>query len=256
MARSGVRPLIAGNWKMNGLTADGGKLAADIAAWTCADGSEALGRADVLVCPPITLLAAVRQVIAGSPVLLGAQDCHWAKSGAHTGDVSAEMLVDQGCRFVIVGHSERRAGHGETDVIVKSKAAAALRAGLTAIICIGETEAERQAGKTIEVVTTQFHGSLPPEASAATTVIAYEPVWAIGSGRVPTADEIRAVHGHLRQLATADIADGDATRLLYGGSVKPSNAKELMAIPEVNGALVGGASLKLEDFSGIIRSCP
>lgn len=241
---------------MNGLTADGVKLAADIAAWTRAAGAAALGRADVLICPPVTLLAAVRQAIAGSPVLLGAQDCHWAKSGAHTGDIGAEMLADQGCRFAIVGHSERRAGHGETDVIVKSKAAAALRAGLTVIICIGETEAERQAGKTLDVVTTQLHGSLPPESSAATTVIAYEPVWAIGSGRVPTAEEIMAVHSHLRQLATAVIADGAVTRLLYGGSVKPSNAKELMAIPEVNGALVGGASLKLEDFSGITSSCP
>ena len=256
MAQSVVRPLIAGNWKMNGLSADGGKLAADLAAWTQADGAAALRRVDVLVCPPATLLAAVRQAITGSSLLLGAQDCHWAKSGAHTGDISPEMLADQGCSFVIVGHSERRAGHGETDLIVKSKAAAALRAGLTAIICIGETEAERQAGKTIEVVSRQLHGSLPPDSSAATTVIAYEPVWAIGSGRVPTADEVKAVHGHLRQLAISAITDGVAARLLYGGSVKPSNAKELMAIPEVNGALVGGASLKLEDFSGIIRSCP
>jgi len=241
---------------MNGLLADGVKLAAEVAAWTRADGAAALGRADVLVCPPVTLLAAVRQAIAGSPVRLGAQDCHWAKSGAHTGNISAEMLADQGCRFVIVGHSERRAGHGESDAIVKSKAAAALRAGLTAIICVGETEAERQAGKTIDVVTTQFHGSLPPDSSAATTVVAYEPVWAIGSGRVPTNEEVRTVHVHLRQLSTAAMADGAATRLLYGGSVKPSNAKELLAIPEVNGALVGGASLKLEDFSGIVRSCP
>jgi triosephosphate isomerase (TIM) len=252
----GVRPLIAGNWKMNGLTADGTKLAADLAAWTRAAGGTVGDRRDILVCPPVALLASVRQAISGSAVLLGAQDCHWAKSGAHTGDISAEMLADQGCRFVIVGHSERRAGHGETDAIVRSKAAAALRAGLIAIICIGETEAERGAGQTIDVVTRQLQGSLPPGAGAATVVIAYEPVWAIGSGRVPTGDEVRAVHGHLRGLATAAMADGAALRLLYGGSVKPSNAKELMSIPDVNGALVGGASLKLEDFSGIVQSVP
>jgi len=256
MAQSGVRPLIAGNWKMNGLAADGAKLAADLAAWTRAGGAAASGRADILICPPATLLNAVRQAIVGSAVQLGAQDCHWAKSGAHTGDISAEMLADQGCRFVIVGHSERRAGHGETDDVVRSKAAAALRAGLTAIVCIGETEVERQAGRTIEVVSSQMQGSLPPNASSATIVIAYEPVWAIGSGRVPTNDEVKAVHGHLRQQARAAMGDGASIRLLYGGSVKPSNAKELMGISEVNGALVGGASLKLEDFSGIVRSCP
>jgi triosephosphate isomerase len=252
----GVRPLIAGNWKMNGLTADGVKLAADLAAWARSDSGTAADRRDILICPPVTLLASVAGAIAGSTVLLGAQDCHWAKSGAHTGDISAEMLADQGCRFVIVGHSERRAGHGETDAIVKSKAAAALRAGLTAIICIGETEAEREAGRTIEVVTQQFHGSLPLEASAIKAVVAYEPVWAIGSGRVPTNDEVKAVHGHLRGLAAAAMGDGAVLRLLYGGSVKSSNAKELMSIPHVNGALVGGASLKLEDFIGIIRTVP
>jgi triosephosphate isomerase len=189
-------------------------------------------------------------------VKLGAQDCHWAKSGAHTGNVSAEMLSDQGCSFVIVGHSERRAGHGETDAVVKNKAAAALRAGLAAIICIGETEAEREAGRTIDVVTAQFMGSLPEGAAAKNAVIAYEPVWAIGSGRIPTNEEIAAVHGQLRRLALGSIVDGAAARLLYGGSEKASNAKELMAIPEVNGALVGGASLKLEEFTGIIQSCP
>ena len=256
MSGPGVRPLIAGNWKMNGLVANGVKLAADLAAWARSDGGTASDRRDILICPPVTLLASVAGAIAGSTVLLGAQDCHWAKSGAHTGDIGAEMLADQGCRFVIVGHSERRAGHGETDAIVKSKAAAALRAGLTAIICIGETEAEREAGRTIEVVTRQLHGSLPPEASATKAVVAYEPVWAIGSGQVPTNDEVKAVHGHLRGLAAAAMGDGAVLRLLYGGSVKPSNAKELMSIPHVNGALVGGASLKLEDFTGIIRSVP
>ena len=256
MSGPGVRPLIAGNWKMNGLIADGVKLAADLAAWTSGDSGAAPVRRDILICPPVTLLAAVARAIASSSVLLGAQDCHWAKSGAHTGDISAEMLADQGCRFVIVGHSERRAGHGETDAIVKSKAAAALRAGLTAIVCIGETEAEREAGRTIEIVTRQFHGSLPPGVGAANTVVAYEPVWAIGSGRVPTSDEVKAVHGHLRGLALAATGDGASLRLLYGGSVKPNNAKELMSISNVNGALVGGASLKLEDFTGIIRSVP
>lgn len=256
MSGPGVRPLIAGNWKMNGLTADGVRLAADLAAWVRTDADAAPDRKDILICPPATLLASAARAIAGSPVLLGAQDCHWAKNGAHTGDISAEMLADQGCRYVIVGHSERRAGHGETDAIIKSKAAAVLRAGLVAIICIGETEAERQAGQTIDVVTRQFQGSLPSGASAATAVIAYEPVWAIGTGRVPTAEEVAAVHGHLRGLAAAAMGDGAAMRLLYGGSVKSSNAKELMSIPQVNGALVGGASLKLEDFSGIVRSVP
>ncbi len=252
MGTSRLRPLVAGNWKMNGLRADGLKLAGDLAAWSKGAGTRG---ADILICPPTTLLGAVRPEIAGSPVQLGAQDCHWAKSGAHTGNVSAEMLADLGCSFVIVGHSERRAGHGETDAIVRSKAAAALRAGLVAIICLGETEAERQAGRTIDVVSGQFMGSLPEGAAAGNTVIAYEPVWAIGSGRVPTNDEVAAVHGQLRGLALRSIAGGAAARLLYGGSVKMSNAKELMAIPEVNGALVGGASLKLEEFTGIIQSC-
>jgi triosephosphate isomerase len=256
MAISAIRPLIAGNWKMNGLRCDGAKLAADLAAWTKGTGSSAVQKLDILICPPATILSAVAEKISGSAVLLGAQDCHPAKSGAHTGDISAEMLADQGCRYIIVGHSERRAGHGEADAIVKTKAAAALRAGLAAIICIGETEAERQAGRTIDIVSAQLAGSLPPEATAANTVIAYEPVWAIGSGKVPTNDEVAAVHTHLRQLARKSVAEGRAVRLLYGGSVKPSNAKELMAIPDVNGALVGGASLKLEDFTGIIQSCP
>ena len=256
MAKSRLRPLVAGNWKMNGLRADGLKLASDLSAWSKGAGSQVALGVDVLICPPATLLGSIRPEIVGSPVLLGAQDCHWAKSGAHTGDVGAEMLADQGCGFVIVGHSERRAGHGETDAIVRSKAAAALRAGLTAIVCLGETEAERQAGRTIEVVTAQFAGSLAEGANAGNTVIAYEPVWAIGSGRVPTNDEIAAVHGQLRRLALGSITAGAAVRLLYGGSVKASNAKELLAIPEVNGALVGGASLKLEEFVGIIQSCP
>jgi triosephosphate isomerase len=256
MAKSRLRPLVAGNWKMNGLRADGLKLAADLAAWSKGAGSAATQGVDMLICPPATLLGPILPAIAGSPVQLGAQDCHWSKSGAHTGNVSAEMLADLGCSFVIVGHSERRAGHGETDEIVKSKAAAALRAGLVAIVCIGETETERQAGRTIDVVTAQFTGSLPEGAAAGNTVIAYEPVWAIGSGRVPTNDEVAAVHGQLRRLALGSIADGGSARLLYGGSVKASNAKELMAIPEVNGALVGGASLKLEEFAGIIQSCP
>jgi triosephosphate isomerase len=241
---------------MNGLSDDGVRLAADIAAWTKGDGAAAASRAEILICPPATLLSAVRQASAGAPVQLGAQDCHWTKSGAYTGDISAEMLADQGCRFVIVGHSERRAGHAETDAIVQTKAVAATRAGLTAIICLGETEAERDAGKTIAIVERQFKGSLPPDATAANTVIAYEPVWAIGTGRVPTGDEVKAVHGHLRRLAVTAMGDGSGVRLLYGGSVKPSNAKELLGIPEVNGALVGGASLKLGDFSGIAQSCP
>jgi triosephosphate isomerase len=245
-----VKPLIAGNWKMNGLSADGVKLAADIVAGLRHDGPV---RADLLVCPPATLLAKVRATV-GDNVLLGAQDCHWARSGAHTGDISAEMLADQGCRFVIVGHSERRAGHGESDETVRNKAAAAHRAGLTAILCIGETEAERRSGQTLAVVARQFGGSLPEGAGAADTVIAYEPVWAIGTGLLPSPEQVAEVHGAIRRLAAEKMRGGSSARILYGGSVKPSNAKELLGIAEVNGALVGGASLSAQDFLAIARA--
>ncbi|MBX6322241.1 MAG: triose-phosphate isomerase [Rhodospirillaceae bacterium] len=248
----GRQPLVAGNWKMNGLREDGSALARALAQ----RARQSALRCEVAVCPPATLLEAVGRVLAGSGIALGAQDCHTERSGAFTGDVSAVMLADAGCRYVILGHSERRAGHGETDELVRAKAAAAHAAGLVAIVCIGETEAERQAGQTLAVVGRQLAGSLPPGASAANTVIAYEPVWAIGTGRTPTPADVREVHAHLRTLLRGRVADGERVRILYGGSVKPENAASLLAIEDVDGALVGGASLKADDFWRIAQACP
>jgi triosephosphate isomerase (TIM) len=250
-----LRPLIAGNWKMNGRRADGIALADELARRARRAGSAEL-TCDLLVCPPATLLVAVAQAIADSPVSLGAQDCHSAASGAHTGDVAAAMLADVGCRYVIVGHSERRANHGESDQLVNAKAAAAHAAGLVAVVCIGETEAERNDGTTLAVVGRQFEASLPASATPDNTIIAYEPVWAIGSGRVPTEAEIAAVHDHLRALARSRLPGGERLRLLYGGSVKAGNAAGILAIANVNGALVGGASLNADDFWAIACSCP
>ena len=246
-----VRPLIAGNWKMNGRRADGVALATELARRARSHDLAC----DLLVCPPATLLAAVAVAIADSPVVLGAQDCHTVAAGAHTGDISASMLADVGCRYVIVGHSERRTNHGEGDELVGRKAAAAHAAAMVAVVCLGETEAQRNDGATLSVVEKQFRGSLPASATADNTVIAYEPVWAIGSGRVPTNAEIAAVHAHLRTLAR-DVRGGDSLRLLYGGSVKAANAAEILSIANVNGALVGGASLNAEEFWAIARSCP
>ena len=235
------RRLIAGNWKMNGLAADGLVLARSLAA-------APEGAAELLVCPPATLLAQVASVLSGSPVALGGQDCHVEASGAHTGDISAEMLADAGCSHVITGHSERRADHGETDAVVRAKAAAAHRVGLIAIVCVGETAEERDAGETEAVVTASLLGSLPESARPENTVVAYEPVWAIGTGRTPTVDEVVAVHAALR----AALGErGGATRILYGGSVKPDNAAALLAPYDVDGALVGGASLSAADFLAI-----
>lgn len=263
------RPLIAGNWKMNGLRADGAALAAGLAdRMRELDGdlpSDASSMVpplvplalpcDVLVCPPFTLLETVLREVEGSGIAVGGQDCHAKASGAHTGDVSAEMLKDLGCAYVIVGHSERRTDHLETDAAVKAKAEAALRAGLIAVVCVGETEAERNAGATEAVVSRQIKGSLPEGATPETLVIAYEPVWAIGTGRTPTPAEAQAVHARIRAELRGLIGDAaDAVRLLYGGSVKPSNAKELMGQADIDGALVGGASLKVEDFWAIVSS--
>ncbi len=200
---------------------------------------------EVLICPPVTLLNAVVNETQGTEVSSGAQDCHHAVSGAHTGDISAEMLKEAGAEFVIVGHSERRADHGETDTLVKQKAEAALRAGLMPIVCVGETREEREAGKAVEVVSRQLKGSLPKDGHF---VVAYEPVWAIGTGLVPTIEDITEIHAEIRKLTS------DNTRILYGGSVKPGNAGEILAVENVNGALVGGASLKAQDFLGIIRA--
>jgi len=248
MGKERPRPLIAGNWKMNGRRAEGLALAKAIAG-----GAGGIG-AELLVCPPATLLATVGEALAGTAVALGAQDCHPAPSGAYTGDVSAPMLADLGCRYVILGHSERRAGHGESDALVRAKAEAALAAGLVAIVCLGETEAERNRGEAFAVVARQLAGSLPVRASGANMVVAYEPVWAIGSGRTPTGADIAALHGHLRAELAKRFADAAGFRLLYGGSVKPGNAGEILAIAEVDGALVGGASLKAEDFLAIARA--
>lgn len=246
------RPLIAGNWKMNGLKASLKELGA------IAQGAAAVSRkADLLICPPATLLFLAASEVIGSKVAIGAQDCHPAASGAHTGDVSAEMLADSGATAVIVGHSERRADHGETDAIVRAKAGAAWRAGLIAIVCVGETQAQRDAGKTLDIVGSQLKGSVPDGATAAKLVVAYEPVWAIGTGLTPTSKDVEVVHALIRgNLKQCFKNEGDAVRILYGGSVKPSNAAELMAVPNVDGALVGGASLKAADFLAIAAACP
>lgn len=238
------RPLIAGNWKMNKLKVDGLALARAVAA-TGQSGC------DLLICPPATLVALVGEAVAGTRLRVGGQDCHTADSGAHTGDVSAVMLKDLGCSHVIVGHSERRADHGETDALVRAKAAAAMKAGLVPIVCVGETEAERDAGRAEAVVGAQVAGSLPDGADQTSVVIAYEPVWAIGTGRTPTVDDIAAMHAHIRKVAGDRIGATDKLLILYGGSVKPANAKEILALADVDGALVGGASLKAEDFLAI-----
>ena len=224
------------------------------------DGSGVIDRADLLVCPPATLTALVTNTL-GEPlrnglIAVGGQDCHAQASGAHTGDISADMLVDIGCSYVIVGHSERRTDHEEDNPMVWTKAIAAHRAGLTAIICVGETEAERDRGDALDVVRRQITGSLPDAANASNTVVAYEPVWAIGTGRTPNNDDIAEVHDAMRALLVEKMDDGDQVRLLFGGSVKPGNAVEILAIENVNGALVGGASLNAEDFLAIAAAAP
>ena len=247
-ARS-VRPLVAGNWKMNGLAASLAEVDKLEAGLATRSGLAA----DVMLCPPATLVAAMTARAARSAVAVGGQDCHAKTSGAHTGGISAEMLRDAGATAVIVGHSERRADHGESDAIVRAKAEAAHRAGLIAIVCVGETAGQRKAGQTLDVVSGQLHGSLPDAARAATTIVAYEPVWAIGTGLTPTAADVAEVHATMRAKLKARFGvEGEAMRLLYGGSVKASNAAELMAVANVDGALVGGASLKADDFLGII----
>lgn len=243
-----MKKLAAGNWKMNGTAASLSEVAALVQAHP-APGCE------MLLCPPATLVAAMAATAKGTALQVGGQDCHAKASGAHTGDISAQMLRDAGASHVILGHSERRADHGETDAQVLAKAEAAIAAGLIAVVCIGETEAERDAGRTLDVVGTQLHGSVPAGATAANLVIAYEPVWAIGTGRTPTIPEIAEVHAFLRARLTARIgAEAAGVRLLYGGSVKPSNAAEIFAVPHVDGALVGGASLKASDFGAIVAA--
>ena len=239
------RPLIAGNWKMNGLAASAAELAA-IAA-----GVASLGTVDLLVCPPATL---VMRFAALGTVAIGGQDCHAEPSGAFTGDIAAEMLADAGARAVILGHSERRALHHETDAQVRAKVEAAWRAGLLAIVCVGETKAERLDGRTLTVVGTQLSGSIPDGATAANLVVAYEPVWAIGTGLTPTPADVGVVHAFIRERLAARFPDAaPGIRILYGGSVKPANAAELLGVDNVDGALVGGASLEAEEFLAIAR---
>ncbi len=243
-----MRKLAAGNWKMNGTAAS----LAEVAALCSAHPAPAC---EMLLCPPATLVAAMAQAARGTALKVGGQDCHAKASGAHTGDISAPMLADAGAAYAILGHSERRTDHGETDAEVKAKAEAALAAGLTAIVCIGETEAERDAGVTLDVIGRQVAGSLPDGAAAENTVLAYEPVWAIGTGRTPTLDQIAEVHAFLRARLVARMGvAGNGVRILYGGSVKPSNAAEIFAVPHVDGALVGGASLKAADFGPIVAA--
>jgi triosephosphate isomerase len=247
MTTPGIRPLVAGNWKMNGTRDSLNELKA------MAEGAPALSREiDMLICPPATLLYVATALVTDSPLKIGAQDCHTAPSGAFTGDISAAMIADCFGTFVIVGHSERRTFHGENDALVRAKAEAAIAADLTAIVCIGETEAERKSGSTLDVLRTQLAGSVPDGATAETVVIAYEPVWAIGTGLTPTTGDVEEAHAFMRaELKTRFGGEGAKMRILYGGSVKPSNASELMAVANVDGALIGGASLKSSDFLAI-----
>jgi triosephosphate isomerase (TIM) len=243
-----LRPLVAGNWKMNGVR----KSLAEVAAICEAVAAGAAGRAEVVVCPPATLLMAAAAICEGTNVGLGGQDCHVEPSGAFTGDISAEMLKDAGAAYVILGHSERRAGHHETDKIVRAKAMAARRAGLTAIICVGETRPARDAGEAFSIVGVQLAGSIPADAPPDSIVVAYEPVWAIGTGLTPTCQDIAEMHGFIRERASQHLAgQGDSLRILYGGSVKPSNAAGLLHVKDVDGALVGGASLTAKEFMAI-----
>jgi len=238
-----IRPLIAGNWKMNGLKASVAEFEAMLAG-----APKVAAKADLLVCPPATLIASFADKARGSGIAVGAQDCHPGASGAHTGDISAEMLADAGASAIIVGHSERRADHGESDGLVRQKAEAVWRAGLTAIVCVGETQHQRDAGQTLDICHGQLNLSLPDLTTAGNLVVAYEPVWAIGTGLTPTVQDVEQIHKFIREFLVA--------RILYGGSVKPSNAAELMAVANVDGALIGGASLKASDFLAIAGSYP
>lgn len=243
------KKLIAGNWKMNCLQEEGLSLAKAVAAkvkaqkWDC----------DFLICPPFTLLTSIKKCLRGTKIALGAQDVHFAEKGAHTGDISPLMLKDAGCTYTLIGHSERRVDHFESNDLICKKAIAAHNAGLNTVICIGETGAERDAGKTIKVCQEEINGSVPDNATAKNTVIAYEPIWAIGTGKTPTAADVQEVHAAIRKALSKKLGKAVANkmRILYGGSVKPANAKELLLLPDVDGALIGGASLKAEDFIAI-----
>ena len=249
-----LRPLVAGNWKMNGSRAMTLELLEALRSSLRAAGA---ARCDIAVCPPAPYLAYAADALeTASGIGLGAQDCHTAISGAHTGEIAAAMLADMGCAYVIVGHSERREDHGESNETVRAKGEAAIAAGLTAIVCIGETLEDRNVGRAVEIVGSELEGSLPDGASADNAVIAYEPVWAIGTGRTPTGAEIAEMHASIRALLNARLEDGGEVRILYGGSVKPENANAILSVPHVNGALVGGASLDAAAFWSICQSCP
>jgi triosephosphate isomerase (TIM) len=243
------KKLVAGNWKMNGLRSDGVALAAELARRVQAATGADRPSCDLMICPPATLLGAVHDAIAGSGIHLGGQDCHPVAKGAFTGDISAEMLADAGCRFVIVGHSERRQGHGESDALVREKIGAARRARLIPIVCVGETLAQRQAGEARAVVAAQLAGSLPEASAADELIVAYEPVWAIGTGLSASLDDVAAMHAAIRRHLPAE------THILYGGSVNPANAGAILGLGDVDGALVGGASLAADSFWAIARSC-
>ena len=244
--------MIAGNWKMNCLQKDGVELAKSIALEVKKNNFNC----DFLICPPYTLLYSIKKALRGSKIALGAQDSHQAEKGAHTGDISPQMLKDIGCSYTIIGHSERRTDHHESDSLVAQKAQAAYANGLKTIICVGETLSQREEGKTLDVCAKQVRGSMPKEATASNTIIAYEPVWAIGTGKTPTAKDVEEVHAAIRKVVAEKFGSRTANniRILYGGSVKPSNAKEFLSLPDVDGALIGGASLKSEDFLAIAKS--
>jgi triosephosphate isomerase len=244
--------LLAGNWKMNGLRASMAEIRALNRGL-----AETPPRGDILVCPPATLIAEAAKAAEGGPVAIGGQDCHPLGSGAFTGDISAEMLRDAGATAVILGHSERRLYHAEVDSLIAAKVKAAHRTGLTAILCVGESETQRKQGRAGEVVAAQLEACVPAEITVSDLVVAYEPIWAIGTGKTPRAVEIAQMHGAVRALLTARFgADASEIRILYGGSVKPENAAEILAVPNVDGALIGGASLKAADFLAIIRAVP
>ena len=251
MASVERRPLVVGNWKMNGLRKSSNELLRIVQ-----DGIRLPRHIDIVVCPPATMVAHFAGLARGSRVRIGAQDCHPEPAGAYTGDISAEMLADAGAIMVIIGHSERRSYHKETDAQVRVKTLAAWRAGMTAIVCIGETRAEREGRQTLDVVSRQLSASLPEGARGETLVIAYEPIWAIGTGLTPTPDDVTEVHNMIRRkLVDRYRGAGESMRILYGGSVKPANAKDLMAVENVDGALVGGSSLKADEFLGIVAAC-
>lgn len=246
------KKLIAGNWKMNCLQEEGIALAKAVAAQVKAEKFDC----DFLICPPFTLLGQIKKCLRGTKIALGAQDVHFAEKGAHTGDISPLMLTDLGCKYTIIGHSERRVDHSESNELICKKAVAAHNAGLNTVICIGESGAERDAGKTIKVCQTEINGSVPADSTAQNTVIAYEPIWAIGTGKTPTAADVEEVHAAIRQALAKKLGKATANkmRILYGGSVKPSNAAELLSLPDVDGALIGGASLKADDFINIAKN--